>query len=121
MDKDYFFENLQILPITKDRETEAKKLIYEGLAERFDFLDDSLNPDLKNIVDFYILKSDIFIIGIYNEKLICTGALIKENDQTGRIVRMYVKKEYRRMGIAKYIIKILENYGNKKKFTTIVL
>ena len=99
----------------------ARKLIYEGLSERFGVIDTTLNPDLQNIVENYIKKDNIFIVGLYKGNIICTGALIKENDQTGRIVRIYVKKDYRRMGIAKYIVKVLENYGKQKKFATIVL
>ncbi len=112
---------LQILPINKSLENESRKLIYECLSERFGLINDSLNPDLKNIVEYYIKKGDIFIVGLYKGALICTGALIKENDQTGRIVRMYVKKDYRRMGIAGYIVKTLEKYGKQKKFISIVL
>ena len=121
MDNVNILNNLLILPIKKNQENEARKLIFEGLSERFGFIDDSLNPDLKNIVESYIEKGDIFIVGIHKEKLVCTGALIKENDHTGRIVRMYVKKDYRRMGIARYVVKILENYGKQKKFTTLLV
>ncbi|QEE16057.1 hypothetical protein DSAG12_01885 [Promethearchaeum syntrophicum] len=92
MDNVNILNNLQILQIKKNHENEVRKLIFEGLSERFGFIDDSLNPDLNNIVEFYIEKGDIFIVGRYNEKIICTGAIIKENDHTGRIVRMYVKK-----------------------------
>ena len=113
--------NLQILPINKNMEKKVRTFIYEGLFERFGFIDNSLNPDLKNIVDHYINKGDFFIVGLFKDNLICTGALIKENDQTGRIVRMYVKKDYRRKGIAKHIVKVLENYEKQKLFTTIDL
>ena len=34
---------------------------------------------------------------------------------------MYVKKDCRGMGIAKHIVKILENYGKQQKFIKIVL
>ena len=121
MSNENILNNLQILPINMNLENGARKLIYEGLSERFGVIDTSLNPDLKNIVEYYIKKDDIFIVGLYKDNLICTGALIKENDKTGRIVRMYVKKDYRRMGIAKHIVKILEKYGKQKKFTKIVL
>jgi len=121
MSNENILNNLQILPINMNLENEARKLIYEGLSERFGVIDTMLNPDLKNIVENYIKKDDIFIVGLYKGNLICTGAIIKENEQTGRIVRMYVKKDYRRMGIARHIVKILEKYGKQMKFIKIVL
>ena len=121
MSNENILNNIEILPINMNLEKEARKLIYEGLSERFGVIDTTLNPDLQNIVENYIKKDNIFIVGLYKGNIICTGALIKENDQTGRIVRMYVKKDFRRMGIARHIVKILENYGKHKKFVKIVL
>ncbi|WP_051412146.1 GNAT family N-acetyltransferase [Halonatronum saccharophilum] len=69
----------------------------------------------------YIEKSETFLIGLYEDDLICTGGLIKEDKYTGRIVRMSVKKEYRRKGLATLLLKNLEGIAKKKGYNKIVL
>lgn len=114
-------KDIKIISVSKETESQAKKLIVNGLSEYFDYYDESKNPDLNNIVDNYIKQGDIFLVGIYNENVICTGGLIKENNNTGRIVRMSVKNEFRRKGIATKMLKKLELKAIKKEYKKIVL
>ena len=67
MSNENILNNLHITPINKNLEIIARKLIYEYLFERFGSINYSLNPDLKNIVNFYIKKEDIFIVGLYKD------------------------------------------------------
>lgn len=76
----------------------------KGLKERWGALDMSKNPDLNNIYVFYYTNRQIFVVAIYQSKMIGTGAIIKESVNTARIVRMYVMKEYRRQKIAHRIL-----------------
>nr|WP_252187474.1 GNAT family N-acetyltransferase [Anaeromonas gelatinilytica] len=69
----------------------------------------------------YIGKGETFLIGLYEDDLICTGGLIEEDRYTGRIVRMSVKKEYRRKGVATVILKGLEKVAKEKGYNKIVL
>ncbi|WP_214480597.1 GNAT family N-acetyltransferase [Bacillus sp. SM2101] len=113
--------NLTIKKLTRKHENEAKEMILDGLAERFGFLDRSLNPDLTNIIEAYTNVGSVFLIGCYENFLCCTGALIKENEETCRIVRMSVHKSYRGRGLARKMINELEGYARQFGYKKIVL
>lgn len=113
--------SLQIIPITVQYEEEAKQLILAGLKERFGFLNSSYNLDLLNIIQNYSLGEDVFLIGLQNNIVVCTGALTIENFNTGRIQRMSVKKSYRRAGLAKLMIQALEVSAGKAGYKHVVL
>lgn len=112
---------LQIESVTEATQSVAKELILEGLAERFGFIDYSLNPDLNNIVESYIKEGDIFLTGSIQGKVLCTGALIKEETYVGRIARMSVKKVCRRQGFARLMLKSLVVKARAKGYTRLVL
>ncbi len=88
---------------TPDQE-EVQQLILNGLAEHFNYLDPSLNPDLEDIAATYLSKGDIFLVVEMNNRIIATGALVRESLQTGRIVRVSVASKNRRMGIGQIIV-----------------
>jgi ribosomal protein S18 acetylase RimI-like enzyme len=102
---------MKIIPVTKDYAPEAKRLIEEGLCERFGINDDSFNPDLKNIFETYSPPERIFLIGLLNNEVVCTGALTKIDETTGRIERMSVKKAFRNCGLGKSMMNALEKYA----------
>lgn len=110
---------IKIVSVTKETQNEAKKLILDGLAERFGYLDESLNPDLNDIVENYISKGHFFIIGLYNDKIVCTGALIKEKKEVGKMVRISVHKDFRGRGLGKLIVNELEKIGIKHGYKRI--
>ena len=114
-------DNLRIIKITGEYEEMARNLVLEGLLERFGFIDHSYNPDLKDILKTYGTDGTLFLIGFIREELICTGALTKEKEDTGRIQRMSVKKKYRRQGVANRMIKELELLAKEMGYKKIVL
>lgn len=62
------------------------------------------------------------LVVAYNDKsAIGCGAFRKIDDKTVEIKRMYVKKEFRRKGVAKTILVFLENWAQQENFTTCVL
>lgn len=60
-------------------------------------------------------------MGLLDNKVICTGALVIENDKTARIVRMSVKKHFRRQGFAEQLLKTLERKANELGVSRLVL
>lgn len=65
---------------------------------------------------------NLYLIVGYNQgNLICTGALIKENRQTGRITRMSVAKEYRGKGFAKTMLAKLEDKAKQAGYSKLVV
>lgn len=114
-------QSIHIIPITDQHEEEARQLVLAGLKERFGFLDPSYNLDLTNIIQNYSRGYDMFLVGLHNNTVVCTGALTRETSKTGRIQRMSVKKSYRRAGLAKLMIQTLETSASKAGYERIVL
>lgn len=110
-----------IRPFQPKDQTATKQLILAGLADHWGILDPTLNPDLNNISHSY--RDEIFLLAIKDQEIVGCGALITEDGErgNGRIMRMSVKKENRRQGIGKLILKHLETAAQMRGFTKIVL
>lgn len=114
-------EEIQIQQITKVFEEEARELVLKGLEERFGFIDPAYNPDLKSILNSYSREGDVFLVGIYEKRVICTGAISYEASGVGRVERLSVMKEYRRAGVAKIMIDRLEAWAKLEGYQQLVL
>ncbi|MCH4825189.1 GNAT family N-acetyltransferase [Planococcus halocryophilus] len=114
-------EEIRIHQITKGFEEEARELILKGLEERFGFIDPTYNPDLKDISYSYSRRGTVFLVGIYNGRIICTGAITHEAPGVGRIERMSVLKGYRRIGVAKIMMYHLESWAKQEGYQQLVL
>jgi hypothetical protein len=82
----------------------ARALILEGLGGHFGFVDETCNPDLDDIMAYYLARGAAFVIAEQGSNLIGTGALITEDERTGRIVRMSGRSEVRRQGIGSAVL-----------------
>lgn len=112
---------MDITVITTNEEAEAKEIVLQGLEERFGFLDSSLNPDLNDIFASYLREGSIFLIGKEENNLVCTGALSKEDNNSGRIQRMSVKSTCRGKGYARKMLETLELYAKEYGYSKLVL
>ncbi|KAA0546921.1 GNAT family N-acetyltransferase [Bacillus sp. BGMRC 2118] len=112
---------MNITVITSSDVDKAKELVLKGLEERFGFLDPALNPDLNDITGNYLKEGSVFLIGKENGVLVCTGALSKETQSTGRIVRMSVKSSSRGQGFARKMLHALEEFAVEYGYTRLVL
>lgn len=109
-----------IIQLTVEYEKQAREVILEGLEERFGFIDSSFNPDLKSMLTTYSQPGALFLVGILDNDVVCTGALTSEA-HNGRIQRMSVKKAYRRLGLAGQMLKVLEQQALQFKYKQLVL
>jgi ribosomal protein S18 acetylase RimI-like enzyme len=112
---------LVIEEVSEETQEQAKYIVLSGLEESFGFLDDSFNKDLNEIYRIYIDAGNLFLIGKLQSEVICTGALIQEEVNIGRIVRMSVLKNYRGRGYARRILEEIEREAFNKGFNKIVL
>lgn len=111
-----------IITVVNEKTVDAAKLlVVKGLSEYFDQYVERMNPDLEDILASYAPIKNTFLIALSNNKIIGTGALIEESSSVGRIVRMSVDKEYRRMGVATKILKKLHEIAIEKGYEKIVL
>jgi ribosomal protein S18 acetylase RimI-like enzyme len=99
----------------------VKSLILGGLRDRFQIIDPTLNPDLNDIWGNYIVRGGYFLVVDDLGKIIGAGALIPEDRNTGRLLRVSVDQAYRRQGIAHEIIRHLIEKGRKSGYGKIVV
>lgn len=114
-------DELLIRPFEPCDQDTVRKLILEGLGEHFGFIDETLNPDLADITNYYIIPGHAFLVGYIGPDLVGAGALISENENTGRIVRVSTSHTHRRKGIAKAIMKHLMDIAGQRGYRRLLL
>ncbi|MGM0885082.1 MAG: GNAT family N-acetyltransferase [Bacillota bacterium] len=107
--------------VNVNTQAKARAIILAGLEERFGVLDHQFNTDLEDIIENYINQNYVFLIGTVSDCPVCTGALIKETEDVGRVVRMSVLNQYRRKGIASIMLQRLEERARLCGYKKIVL
>ena len=115
---------MKIRPFVSRDQDICKELILEGLADYFGDAFDTIkfpNPDLDDISTAY--KDETFLVVESGGEIIGTGALIEEDVKTGtgRIKRMYVKRELRRKDIGTKILDELLNAAKDRGYNNIVV
>jgi len=97
----------------------VRRLILTGLEEHWGWLDESLNPDLHDLLASY--SNETFLTAWLGDRLVGAGALVKEAEGVGRIVRMSVEKDARRAGIGRALLNELRCRAVARGFTRLVL
>jgi ribosomal protein S18 acetylase RimI-like enzyme len=91
--------------LTPADQAAARALILEGLGERFGFVDETRNPDVDDLVASYLARGHLVLVAEVADALAGTGALIFEPDGvTCQLVRVSVRRDLRRLGIARALI-----------------
>lgn len=99
----------------------ARRLILEGLGEHFGWIDESRNPDIDDIMGHYLARGNLFVVAYVGETLVGTGALIAEDERTGRIVRMSVHQGYRRHGLGRMLVRYLVSTAQERGYRRLVV
>ncbi len=110
---------LRIRPFQSTDQVAVKHLILTGLEEHWGFLDETRNPDLDDIASVY--RNDTFLVAEMGGQIVGTGALIREDEEVARIVRMSVDKNLRRRGIGRKILLTLCDVARQQGFRQISL
>lgn len=110
---------MDIRPFHPTDQPAAKALILAGLVAHWGWLDPALNPDLDDIAASY--AGGVFLVGCEGTRLVATGALLPEGEQTGRIVRMSVDGRERRRGYGRDLLHALLQTAQELGFTQVVL
>jgi GNAT superfamily N-acetyltransferase len=97
-----------------DDQEQARWLILEGLGEHFGYLDETLNPDLDDILHTYLRVGHVFVVACMGRELVGTGALILHGEGISEMVRISTRKTYRRRGIGQAIVTYLVNVARQR-------
>jgi GNAT superfamily N-acetyltransferase len=93
---------------------QARWLILEGLGEHFGYIDETLNPDLADILHNYLIAGHVFVVACMGRELVGTGALILHDEGISELVRISTRKDYRRQGIGRAITTYLVNVARQR-------
>jgi ribosomal protein S18 acetylase RimI-like enzyme len=107
--------------LTAETEQAARELILTGFLDYFSMIDDTLNPDVYNLLEYYSHRDHLLLVGRIDSEVVCTGGLVKETDDSARIVRMSVSKKYRNLGIASIFLKALEKEARSRNYRNILI
>lgn len=113
--------DIQIRPFERSDQEIVRQLILEGLAEHFERLELSLNPDLSDIEGHYLRKGHLIVVALLNDQIVGSGALVRESLTTGRIARLSVSSKFRRTGIGSLIVKFLISEAHQSDLTRVVV
>jgi GNAT superfamily N-acetyltransferase len=112
---------ISIQPVTFETENQAKQLILNGFSEYFSTVRPELNPDLLSILKYYSKAGNLFLVGLVDQQVLCTGGLKKETLDVVRIVRMSVAEPYRKQGIGLKMLTKLEHAAKQMGYKQIVI
>ncbi len=94
-----------ILPAHSTEYAAVRALIIQGLTQRWGKYDASFNPDLEHFADSY--QHAVVLVAKIDDLTIGCGALLKETDTVGRIVRMTVRADHQRAGVGRKLLAAL--------------
>lgn len=99
----------------------ARELILTGLGEHWGFIDETLNPDVDDIAVHYPPESaDFFVAEDASGVIVGTAGLLREDAETGRIVRMSVAKSARGQGLGKRLVAQVETAARARGYSRLV-
>jgi N-acetylglutamate synthase-like GNAT family acetyltransferase len=107
---------LLIRPFESRDQDVVRRLVLAGLGEHFGWIDETRNPDLDNITANYTERGHVFVVAEINGEIVGAAALVTEDANTGRIVRMSVKQTHRRQGIGCALVMHLLNVAHQQGF-----
>ena len=108
-----------IRPFESENQAIVQDLINSGLGDHWGNIDPSMNPDLFDISVTY--QHDMFLVAWKDNEIIGTGALVHRTHSTGEIVRMTVRREYRRLGIGTRILNALIEIAKDCGYRKVIL
>lgn len=115
------FPEFRMRPFRREDQAEARRIILEGLGDHFGTIDQNLNHDLDDIMTTYTKAGHEFIVAELEAWMVGTGALLYEDNNRGRIVRVSVNPKFRNRGYGEAIVKHLIRLGQKNGLGQIVV
>jgi len=110
---------IEILPFRPEDQEPARALILAGLEEYWGTLDESKNPDLRNIAATY--QEGIFLVAVMDNKIVGTGAFMPRSVESVEAVRMSVAKDLRGHGIGQQLLHELCRGAYQRGYGKVIL
>jgi ribosomal protein S18 acetylase RimI-like enzyme len=112
--------DITIRPLRASEQEAARRLILAGLGEHFGWIDETLNPDLRDIEAAYLRPGHCFLVAEIAGTIAGTGALVSDAPGVGRIVRVSVDQRYRGRGIGRRLVQQLLAAAHARGYQRVV-
>jgi len=97
----------------------VRALLEASMRDRWATFDPSANADLIDIAASF--RDGVMLVAKDGSTILGCGGLVRENEDTARVVRMSVAKKHRRQGIATALLQRLMGYAAENGYATLVL
>ena len=103
------------------RDQEAtRELILGGLKDHFGWVDYACNPDLDDIMRYYVRAGHIFVVAEEGQEIVGTGGL-KIAGVVGSMVRVSVTGQRRRKGIGSALVMRLLALASQRRLKEVTI
>ena len=96
--------DLVLRPFTPGDQHAVQMLILSGLGDHWGTIDDTLNPDLRDIMASYVEQGHTVLLAERGGVLAATATLKHVAPAVGQLVRMSVRRDLRRLGIGRHMV-----------------
>ncbi|MEM9135587.1 MAG: GNAT family N-acetyltransferase [Actinomycetota bacterium] len=106
--------------LTAATRDEVRALILDGLAEHWGAIDESLNPDLDDLLAYY-RDGRTIVARDRRGEIVGTGTVVPRRRATAEVVRMSVRAEARGSGVGRRLVDELVATARRWGCDTVVL
>ena len=113
----------------------AKEFLYDQIKKVYDIgPTPEFHYDIGGLEEYYILPSrNTFFVAYYGDKIVATAAIraydrdyeffrgVYSQEDTASIWRLMVDEEYRRHGLARKLVNVMEEFAREKGYARIYL
>lgn len=100
-----FVGRLDISDLPPEDQPTVRALILQGLSDHWGEVDESLNPDLDDLLGAY--ASGRTIVGRVDGTIVATGTIVPRSERVAEILRMSVDRNLRGAGLGRQILEAL--------------
>lgn len=110
---------LEVRPFRSSDQPMVRRLVLDGLGERWGYVDERLNSDLDDIASTY--GSGLTLTAWIGAVLVGTGSLVPRGEGRAEVLRMSTAAPYRGRGIATRVLRDLLDDASRREVRTVVL
>lgn len=107
-------EEIVLRPFAPGDQAALRRLVLDGLGDHWGTIDETLNPDLDDILGWYGPRGGRVVVAERGGWLVGGGILYRDDVGTGRLARMTVAKGLRGQGLGRRLVAYLVEVARRR-------